>query len=269
VLGITSGLTWTVRGTNATNDRFDVLKGATRMFTIDPTASSGVGQFYFDPSGGGLNALCISDANALAPVSNGVVLSVSPLGNNGRLQLTGDIFGTAGKGVSMFMWTGANYRDGVTLDNRVGQPILQLVRAGGQVTSLATNSLASAAGLVWDARDYQAGTLTLTGSTSVTTATGLNMIDVKTPTITSGSALTVSVAATMRIAAAPVAAGSTTITKAYSLWIDSGLPRIDSTTANGSVATTLGSVGPVGSNTTVQEWLTIDIQGTTRFIPCF
>lgn len=40
--------------------------------------------------------------------------------------------------------------------------------------------------------------------------------------------------------------------------------------ANGSVATSLGSVGPTGSNTTVQTWLTFkDSGGTTRYIPCF
>lgn len=41
-------------------------------------------------------------------------------------------------------------------------------------------------------------------------------------------------------------------------------------TANGTVATTLTSVGPTGANTTVQEWLTIkNAAGTTRYIPCF
>lgn len=49
----------------------------------------------------------------------------------------------------------------------------------------------------------------------------------------------------------------------------SGLPRIDSTTANGTVATAMSSLGPTGSHTTIQEWLTIDINGTTRYIPCF
>lgn len=39
---------------------------------------------------------------------------------------------------------------------------------------------------------------------------------------------------------------------------------------NGSVATVLGSLGPVGSHTTVQEWLVIvDAAGTKRYIPCF
>jgi len=40
--------------------------------------------------------------------------------------------------------------------------------------------------------------------------------------------------------------------------------------ANGTVATALGSLGPTGANTTVQEWLTIeDVAGTVRYIPCF
>lgn len=40
--------------------------------------------------------------------------------------------------------------------------------------------------------------------------------------------------------------------------------------ANASVATVLGSVGPVGSHTTVQKWLTIvDSGGATLYIPAF
>jgi trimeric autotransporter adhesin len=48
------------------------------------------------------------------------------------------------------------------------------------------------------------------------------------------------------------------------------LENAASFSANGSVATVLGSIGPAGSHTTVQEWLTIvDSSGTTRYIPCF
>ncbi len=40
--------------------------------------------------------------------------------------------------------------------------------------------------------------------------------------------------------------------------------------ANASVATALGSIGPVGSHTTVQKWLTIvDSGGATGYIPVF
>lgn len=42
------------------------------------------------------------------------------------------------------------------------------------------------------------------------------------------------------------------------------------TTANGSVATALSSVGPSGSHTTVQEWLVVqNSSGTARYIPLF
>lgn len=41
-------------------------------------------------------------------------------------------------------------------------------------------------------------------------------------------------------------------------------------TANGSVATTTTSLGPTGSQTTIQEWLTVkNAAGTVRYIPCY
>jgi hypothetical protein len=40
--------------------------------------------------------------------------------------------------------------------------------------------------------------------------------------------------------------------------------------ANGIVATVLGSLGPAGAHTTVQEWLTfVNSGGTTRYVACF
>jgi hypothetical protein len=40
--------------------------------------------------------------------------------------------------------------------------------------------------------------------------------------------------------------------------------------ASGAVATSLGSIGPTGSHTTVQTWLTFtDNTGTVRYVPCF
>lgn len=89
------------------------------------------------------------------------------------------------------------------------------------------------------------------------------------PTYAFSSASTLTDAATFYIQGAPVAGTNATITNSYSMWIKAGLPRIDSTTANGVVATTFTSLGPAGANLTIQEWLTISINGTTRFIPCW
>jgi hypothetical protein len=44
----------------------------------------------------------------------------------------------------------------------------------------------------------------------------------------------------------------------------------NSFSANGSVATTMTSLGPTGSHTTIQTWLTIqDSTGAVRYIPCY
>lgn len=99
--------------------------------------------------------------------------------------------------------------------------------------------------------------------------TSQRAVRITAPTYAFVGASTITNAATLYIDAAPAAGANATITNAYSLWIDAGLPRIDSTSANNTVATVLGSVGPTGANTTVQEWLTIDINGTTRYIPCW
>jgi Protein of unknown function (DUF2793) len=49
----------------------------------------------------------------------------------------------------------------------------------------------------------------------------------------------------------------------------SGAVRL-ATTANGSVATALSSLGPTGSHTTVQEWFAVkNASGTVRYIPAF
>jgi hypothetical protein len=127
----------------------------------------------------------------------------------------------------------------------------------------------ASAGYSYRAIDVPDQTITLTGTTGVTATVGAAGIRIGTITVTDASAMTMDNAAALYIAGVPVAAGSAVITNAYSLWIDSGIPRIDSTSANGAVATVLGSVGPAGSNTTVQEWLTININGNVRYIPCW
>lgn len=46
--------------------------------------------------------------------------------------------------------------------------------------------------------------------------------------------------------------------------------QASSFTANGSVATTMTSLGPTGSHTTIQEWLTVqNSSGTVRYIPAY
>jgi len=92
--------------------------------------------------------------------------------------------------------------------------------AASRLNVLASKTVASAAGAVWDGIKFAASTLTLTGA--VTPVTALSLFTIEAPTITSASAITVAKAATMTIAGPPAQAGSTTITAAASLKVLAG-----------------------------------------------
>ncbi len=93
-------------------------------------------------------------------------------------------------------------------------------------------------------------TETITGSTNSTTATGFNLIEIGQPTLSAGTALTVTNAATLYIGNAPTGAGAgpAAITNAYALWIDDGAARFDgAVTVTGVLsATSLGIIDAAG-----------------------
>ena len=121
---------------------------------------------------------------------------------------------------------------------------------------------------IYAAISVPAHTITVTGTTGVTSV-GPSSLRLNIVTMTDSSAVTIDTASTLYIAGAVAQAGSVTITNKYSMWIDAGLPRIDSTTANGVQIMALGATGPAAANAAPQEWLTVDINGVTRYIPCF
>lgn len=96
-------------------------------------------------------------------------------------------------------------------------------------------TVASGASAVWDG--FIVGgetiattpTLTLTGSTNITTATGVNMIAIARPSIIAGTALTVSVATTLYLEGNPEGggAGPATLTESNTIWVDNGTIRAD------------------------------------------
>jgi len=121
----------------------------------------------------------------------------------------------------------------------------------------ADNTQVAQAGLTYadiGAGDY---TLTLTGTTAVT-ASPISSILVRPITITDASAVTVDNAAGLYIAGAPIAAGSVTLTNAYSLWVDDGSSRFD-----GRILGAKGVDVSSGSNITLGNGNVFDITGTT------
>jgi fibronectin-binding autotransporter adhesin len=99
----------------------------------------------------------------------------------------------------------------------------------GRVRLDPSATVVSAAGATLDAVNVTAQTATITGSTNITTATGVNFVSIGTPTLSAGAALTVTNAASLYIAAAPAGAGAgpATITNAYAIWVDAGNVRFD------------------------------------------
>ena len=115
----------------------------------------------------------------------------------------------------------------------------------------------SGTGAVW-VPDTPSGNLTATGTPAVPTSftTTETWAMVSTPTIGIG----IGVATAINIGNSSSTTTLTGILKGAAATF----------TANGSVATTMTSLGPTGSHATVQEWFTVtDTGGTVRYIPAY
>jgi hypothetical protein len=117
---------------------------------------------------------------------------------------------------------------------------------GNLVSLTSAPTVASAGGATWNGMSV-GGTLTLTGTT-LTNA--LSLVSIAAPTITAGSAVTVTDAATLNIAGAPVAAGSAVLTNSWAAFI-SGDVRL-----NNSLK--VGTFGGAGGSAPLQA---LDVRG--------
>lgn len=152
--------------------------------------------------------------------------------------------------------------------------VSQSLDVGVKTFSLAlqNTTIASAAGATYNGIIFPQGgatVVTITGTTTIATAGGFNVMDIGVVSYTDASAVTITHAATVRIAGAPAAAGSVTITNPYALWIDSGLLRYDGQiAAGGGAAPTFTTIGGSGPGTAAQSgWIKLNIDGNARFIP--
>lgn len=103
------------------------------------------------------------------------------------------------------------------------------LQVGGATTQV------SGANLIYRAIDVPAHTLTVTGTTQVT-STMISAVGIGQLTITDASAVTVDKAASLYIANAPVAAGSVTLTKAWSVYVGAGASMFNGSTVIGTAA---------------------------------
>ena len=123
------------------------------------------------------------------------------------------------------------------------------------LTSLSLTGTAtkpSSASAAWNALSLPAATLTLTGTTHVTTTTGVNLVSLTAPTITDVSSVTVDIASTLYVGGPPAAGGSVTLTTPLSLWVDSGNARFDGQVGIGVATTPAGTLEIVVPSDTTQ-----------------
>ncbi len=124
--------------------------------------------------------------------------------------------------------------------------------------SLGIASIASGASVTLDAYKWDATTVTFTGTTGITTAAGVNFIDVERPTYTDASSLTITNAATVAIKGAPIAGGSATLTNSYALWVQQGAIRFDDLVGPGLVkASSTGVLSIAAAGTDYQAALSL------------
>ena len=141
--------------------------------------------------------------------------------NNGTNTLTVPLTGSAVVG------TGTANQVTYWLNTNQVQGSADLTFDGDTFTHTGTITVASAAGATLRSHHIAPATVTVTGTTAITTATGFNLMEVRRPTYTDASAVTVDQGATLYVEHAPLAAGSLTLTNPYAVWVDNGTTRLD------------------------------------------
>ena len=193
---------------------------------------------------------------ALAPALNGTLTDTFFLYGSGGMALNADVDPGAGK---LYVATGleiGNSSD--TTVTRLSAGILAV--EGDQIASQAlpqtwtsqhsfseARTKSSSISATLDDVQVTPQTTTITGGTTIATATGFNKVSLYQPTYTDSSAVTVTNAATLYIADAPAATGSVTITNPYALWVDNGAVRIDGTIELGNISDTTLSRSAAGT----------------------
>lgn len=245
-----SNFTFTVnKGIEFVQSRTDASGGAMTAFTLTPSAATG-------------STASTEAVDMYINLNRTVQFATGALGTQRAIRVTAPTYGFVGAST---LTTAVTY----SIDGAPSAGTNATLTETVALRILGTATLASGADVhpygVW-VPNY---TLTLTGTTQLT-GTGPAAVAISGGyTITDGSAVTVDVASALYIGGSPVAGGSVTITKSYSLFIDSGLFRYDNSVALGGGGTaTLGTVGGSGPAGTAQvAWMKMDINGTTSFVP--
>jgi hypothetical protein len=148
---------------------------------------------------------------------------------------------------------------------------------------------ASSASATLNAIDLPSFTVTVTGSTNITTAAGFNYTRLGIPTYSAASALTITNAATLAIEGAPAGAGAgpATITNAYALWVQAGATRLlasgtpfagtgttsfplvylnDTTATASTILNTAGTYFGINAHGSTRDFMNLMLDGVSQLV---
>lgn len=196
-------------------------------------------------------------AAAAAPIITlqGGVSNAAQSGNSGGIVLTAGAAGSGGiVGGPIVITSGAGNGSGK------GGALTLAAGAGGSAGIGGDVSVSAGAANTTAANG---GNITLTsGAPGSNAASVPGSITISTPATSNNTGGNISI----------TAGNATTTGGSINITVGTGSTRgymnfTNSNVANGAVATTVTSLGPTGSATTIQGWLAIKVAGTARFIP--
>ena len=242
-LSVAGTTTWDWTCLNAVSDSLDLQADSARVLNISKAGSVGIGtaggllgdaiklhlkgaasacvkvienvtntsfaaQYLWSPAGAEFLTYChgTSAAGTTNGISNAALSAIVTVGPNFLFSLsTACTWSVAfGSGAPKFSMTStlAMFAAGVNVAIGTADVASTALRVN------AAKTIASGAAAVWDGVDVVGSTLTITGSTNIETASGVNLVTLRAPTLSAASALFVTSAATLYIEGAPIAGGA-------------------------------------------------------------
>lgn len=228
------------------------LTNTTGTVTNDYATGKAGGQTITFGTGAGDNATYVSTTNATKGkhIFDGrLTTSVSGSTGSAVYQTNGGVnYGVWGDATNVGLTAGGQTvyvaNNGVFNAGNISNPNNNTIAVTLGATGIiygGSQTVASATSAVLNAHKWQTTTQTFSGSTAITTAAGVNFIDVEAPTYTAAGAVAITSAATMTIKAAPTVGGSLTITNPYALWVQAGTTKLDGGVAIGNSLATAGA----------------------------
>ena len=285
---VVSGAPTAAGGVTITNPLSFWVQGGNEKHEVGGETIPAAGREYFDiapvstPTGGGITVNHLYTTRirqqtfANSGSSNNVSSTVASLYIDGAPLFTG-VWSTTFGAAAIYVAAGSTQLGG---DLNLFQGSVSIFNVQSSIYSLSAvctvyipqppRTIVSSANAQFDSFQLFGGSnnVVISGTTPITTSAGFNYFSVLPPNFTNATANIVADSATVYIGGPPTISGGGSITRAYSLWIDTGIIRYDGqiSPGGGAAATnaTIGGSGPTAA--AASGWLKLNVDGNTRFV---